>query len=62
MFLLMYVTRHHTKYMLHYEYLTSARTMYIFSMPTSVGICDGVIKYSAPIFLQFCSVFDEFMQ
>ena len=40
----MFVARHHAKHVLNNGYLTSARIRH------SVGKCDEIIKYSAPIF------------
>ena len=54
-FLIMFVTRHHAKHMLNYEYLTAARILYSFSR-------GEVIKYSAQIFSSFSQCFIEFMQ
>ena len=43
--LLMLVTTHHTKHMLNYEYLTSARIMHIFSSPEPLGSQGELIVY-----------------
>ena len=57
---IMFVTRHHAKHVLNYEYLTAARILH--SLHTRVGKCDEVIKYSAPIFSSVSQCFVEFMQ
>ena len=52
--LVMFITRHHVKHMLNYEYLTAAL---IYAWRTRVGKCDQVIKYSATILSSFSQCF-----
>ena len=56
----MLVTRRHAKHMQNNEYLNWAQIMHGFQKGTRIGKCDGVIKYSAPMFSLFLQCFVEF--
>ena len=56
------LTGRHAKHIQNYDYLNWVRIMHSFEKHTSVGKCDEVIKYSAPMFSSFSQIFAEFMR